>query len=387
MQERVSRVEPSRYENISDLKLRKLFEFHRSRGNSSSKRKRKGNKRNKKKSRKDQNFQEGLFIHTPEGLSSRTKASSHELDRSEFIDRPRQYSTMPMQQDYGFHERQNKPMPLQQSYGFHERQNRRARPCPTPFPPREKRKAYPQQHTQPNHEPIIWHRGNMIKFIDRQTNCGLDIQKAAPYYCVDRRTLNRWFNRLEKEIDWTQGSNHGRHGEKMQPRLSCWVSKCDCKYFYGSSIARRKVYPDILEEIERVVFEGLGFPTAPDCCFLNFYRSEEDCIGWHQDDEELFDGRNSSICVLSLSLGATRDFQIRLNTAKKAIGETEKAKIHSFPLANGDLCCMNGFFQKFYKHRVPPAKTDSPEYLGPRISLTWRWIINHNCCLQHQHHI
>lgn len=253
---------------------------------------------------------------------------------------------------------------------------------------RNHQKKWKIQTNQNNHKrrrkrkaegPLIIDSGNRIDMLDQKRQSALNIQRCKvrternSYDCIDRLTLNEWFNRLKNEIEWVQENNHGRHGAKAQPRLSCWACKCPCKYFYGSTIAQRSEYPPILWQIEDAVFRNLQFPTPPDCCFLNYYRSEDDCIGWHQDDEELFDGRNSSICVISLSLGATRNFEIKINSGDS------KTPVHSFPLHDGDLCCMSGYFQKYYKHRVPPGRPQNAGEMGQRISLTWRWILQHNC--------
>merc|ERR1712110_190764 len=46
----------------------------------------------------------------------------------------------------------------------------------------------------------------------------------------------------------------------------------------------------------------------------------------------------------------------------------------SFILGDGDLCTMEGLCQKHYQHRVPKQI----EAQGPRINLTWRWLVRHH---------
>ena len=41
---------------------------------------------------------------------------------------------------------------------------------------------------------------------------------------------------------------------------------------------------------------------------------------------------------------------------------------------NGDLCTMEGRFQRHYLHAVPKE----PSVKEARINLTWRWITKHN---------
>jgi len=42
-------------------------------------------------------------------------------------------------------------------------------------------------------------------------------------------------------------------------------------------------------------------------------------------------------------------------------------------LRDGDLCTMEGMFQKYYDHRVPRED----KKVGPRINITWRWLVEH----------
>ena len=46
---------------------------------------------------------------------------------------------------------------------------------------------------------------------------------------------------------------------------------------------------------------------------------------------------------------------------------------HKVELAHGDLCTMEGLFQKHYQHAVE-QEYDKQE---PRINLTWRWVVAH----------
>jgi len=50
----------------------------------------------------------------------------------------------------------------------------------------------------------------------------------------------------------------------------------------------------------------------PSACNINLYRDGEDCVGWHADDENLFGGLGGTCTIMSLSLGQTRTFQVKL---------------------------------------------------------------------------
>lgn len=129
--------------------------------------------------------------------------------------------------------------------------------------------------------------------------------------------------------------------------------------------------PDFLAEIRRTCVEIAGLPQQPNSCNINLYRDGNDSVGWHTDDEQLFEGEYNDICILSLSLGSTRTFQI------KRKGDTSVARnegTDSFVMCHGDLCTMEGRFQRHYLHAV----NKEPDVIEPRINLTWRFITKHN---------
>jgi len=128
----------------------------------------------------------------------------------------------------------------------------------------------------------------------------------------------------------------------------------------------------LMEELTARVF-GLICPhwsadLWPNSANLNLYANSSQSVGWHADDESLFQGKFNDIRILSLSLGVKRTFQLRINHAE----EWEKA-IKVLPLGNGDLMTMEGMTQKHYNHRVPKEEVVS----GERINLTWRWVRKH----------
>ena len=94
--------------------------------------------------------------------------------------------------------------------------------------------------------------------------------------------------------------------------------------------------------------------------------------------------------ILSLSLGTTRDFDIRESRSQKFVT--------TIPLRHGDIVAMNGVFQRNYQHRFAYVFIQSRFYetitwcsvpkmrrvWGPRINLTFRYIKCHTkgraCC-------
>jgi alkylated DNA repair dioxygenase AlkB len=91
-------------------------------------------------------------------------------------------------------------------------------------------------------------------------------------------------------------------------------------------------------------------------CLLNRYRSGQDSMGMHSDNEP-----EMGNVIGSLSLGATRTFRIKHNKTKET---------RNFQVGNGTLIIMAGTMQQFWKHEVPKTT----ENVGERINLTFRWI-------------
>ncbi len=101
-----------------------------------------------------------------------------------------------------------------------------------------------------------------------------------------------------------------------------------------------------------------------DSCLVNLYEGPYKGVGWHADDEDLFQGLSQPISIASLSIGASRLFQWRLTK--------DHARTGQVLLNSGDLLLMQGLTQAFCQHRVP--KTCDPW----RVNLTWRRILQHH---------
>ncbi|CAK9000046.1 unnamed protein product [Durusdinium trenchii] len=110
----------------------------------------------------------------------------------------------------------------------------------------------------------------------------------------------------------------------------------------------------------------------PNSCNLNLYEDGGMSVGWHSDDESLFQGKLVDIRILSLSLGARRKFELRANWPEEAESTQPKSVMLSAALRiwrDGDMMTMEGMTQKHFQHRVPKEGHVD----GPRINLTWRW--------------
>ena len=93
---------------------------------------------------------------------------------------------------------------------------------------------------------------------------------------------------------------------------------------------------------------------------MNYYKSGNDSVSWHSDDEEEL---GEFPIIGSLSFGGLRRFRLRNKQNKKLT--------HTFDLGNGSLLIMKGATQKLWEHEVPKTK----KKVSGRINLTFRYIV------------
>eukprot|EP00928_Gymnodinium_smaydae_P063429 TRINITY_DN46_c0_g2_i2.p1 TRINITY_DN46_c0_g2~~TRINITY_DN46_c0_g2_i2.p1 ORF type:complete len:340 (+),score=70.17 TRINITY_DN46_c0_g2_i2:79-1098(+) len=179
-----------------------------------------------------------------------------------------------------------------------------------------------------------------------------------------------FFERIKAGTDWLQPE--GPLGPI--PRKTAWMVKkgCSCPYHYGQIEVPPAEYPPWMHDLMRTVMPCCGlddYEDWPDSCNINLYTDGGMSVGWHSDDEKIFQGKFRDILIISLSLGVKRQFELRTNWPE----EGEKKDLRRMSLGSGDLMTMEGMVQKHFQHRVP--KEDNIQ--GPRINLTWRWVMKH----------
>ena len=113
-------------------------------------------------------------------------------------------------------------------------------------------------------------------------------------------------------------------------------------------------------------------PNAPAAGFdanfvlLNLHRVGSDHIGWHSDDEtDLIQPSK----ILSLSLGAARDFQFRRRDGRASHVETVTLQLQA-----GSLLTLADPTNKVWQHQSPRRGGQYPEHVGRRLNLTWRQV-------------
>merc|ERR1711957_45618 len=141
--------------------------------------------------------------------------------------------------------------------------------------------------------------------------------------------------------------------------------------------------PEVLLQIsEKYLGHRMYLPRSnwPNSVNLNLYEDGSETIGWHADDEPIFDGLYQDCCIISVSLGACRTFELALQDPKLVDGAHSRPLLQQVwrtGLNSGDVCVMEGRCQRHYFHQLPMAQGPA-NAVGPRVNLTYRWIRTHH---------
>lgn len=141
----------------------------------------------------------------------------------------------------------------------------------------------------------------------------------------------------------------------MQPRLTAWWGDPGASYVYSGIRNEPQSWPAWIRDLRDRIADATG--ARFNSCLGNLYRDGRDSVVLHADDEPELGPEPT---IASLSLGASRRFQLRHPTAAPI----------DMTLDDGDLLVMSGPMQCAWTHGVPKmARVD-----GPRVNLTFRWV-------------
>lgn len=163
------------------------------------------------------------------------------------------------------------------------------------------------------------------------------------------------FERLTDETEWKQETIRVPGRRVPLPRLTAWYGDAGKTYRWSGIVQHPIAWTPTLLAIKTRV--EAAAQTTFNSVLLNLYRSEQDSVSWHSDDEpELGD------VIASVSFGATRRFDFKHQ-------DDPKQRV-SIDLTPGSLLIMRGETQRHWQHRIPKATKPHP----PRINLTFRTI-------------
>ncbi|WP_299761006.1 alpha-ketoglutarate-dependent dioxygenase AlkB [uncultured Pontibacter sp.] len=186
-----------------------------------------------------------------------------------------------------------------------------------------------------------------------------NLPDAEVYFSADfipAPESNLYFDRLMQEVNWQQESIKMFGRNLPMPRLTAWYG--DRSYTYSGLHNKPQLWLPVLQELRQQVEQASGHKY--NSVLLNLYRTGQDSMGWHSDNEPEL-GQQPSIA--SLNFGGERRFAFKHRTRKDL-------KPFAFTLTNGSLLLMQGPTQHHWLHQVP--KTAKP--VPPRINLTFRCV-------------
>jgi alkylated DNA repair dioxygenase AlkB len=161
------------------------------------------------------------------------------------------------------------------------------------------------------------------------------------------------FDAVRDDIQWRQNSIRVYGKIHLEPRLTAWYGP---EYRYSSIHWPAATLSPLTRGMIERVQEIEDFPFNAVLC--NYYRDGNDGMGWHRDNEPEMDQR----LIASVSIGATRTFQLRNRTSGERI---------DIPLTHGSLLFMHNL-QNDWEHAVPKRK----KVIFPRINFTFRHIFS-----------
>ncbi len=206
--------------------------------------------------------------------------------------------------------------------------------------------------------------GDRLFDVDDQASSAavsLDVPGAEVSFCprfLPLRDADRLFEEVTDTTPWRQEviKLYGR--ESSVPRLTSWHGDAKSFYTYSNIAMEPESWSAPLLEIRALVEAEAGVRFNSVLC--NLYRSGQDSVAWHSDDEvEL----GACPVIASVSLGDARRFQLRHRTQPELRRQID--------LPHGSLLVMRGLTQRHWKHQIP--KTARP--VGVRVNLTYRSVV------------
>ena len=168
---------------------------------------------------------------------------------------------------------------------------------------------------------------------------------------------DKFFEVLKNEIAWKQEQINFFGKTHDIPRLTAWYGDFGKSYSYAGISVEPSSWTDTLLQIKEKIesVSNVKFNSV----LLNRYRSGNDGVSWHSDDEPEL-GVNPIIG--SVSFGQSRPFHLK---HKDLEGVKEKVT-----LEHGSYLLMKGETQHKWLHQIPKSKKE----MGERINLTFRII-------------
>jgi len=185
---------------------------------------------------------------------------------------------------------------------------------------------------------------------------GAELELIEGFIAPDEQ--GRTYAELMAAVPWQTRSIRIAGRLIPEPRQTAWIGDPGAVYTYSGRQNEPTPWPAVLSGLRARLTAQLG--VAFNSVLCNLYADGRNSMGLHADAEPEL-GPNPLIA--SLSLGATRRFQLRHRKLRD-----EKLDID---LPTGSLLVMRGTLQTHYRHGVPKQLRVQES----RINLTFRRIV------------
>lgn len=172
---------------------------------------------------------------------------------------------------------------------------------------------------------------------------------------VSEHKANALYQQL-LSLTWQQPTLTIFNKQHRIPRMQYYMGDAKTGYRYSNQLFSPEPWHPSVDNLRNSLNQFFG--TSFNAALLNFYRTGDDKMGWHADDEPEL---GHEPVIASISLGANRKFKIR---------ENESRKVTDVNLEHGSCLLMTGHSQKNYQHSLPVQK----RVITGRINLTFRHI-------------
>ncbi len=167
----------------------------------------------------------------------------------------------------------------------------------------------------------------------------------------------RLYQRLLHEQNWPDNRYIVAGRQFILPRLQTWHADPGIRYSYSNNLLETRPWTPLLSGIRTQVESCLNFPF--NSVLVNLYRTGEDYVGWHSDNEQEL---GNQPFIASLTLGSERHLHFR---------HKKSSDLGQLLLPNGSLLVMKPNFQHDWLHSIPI----DPDITEGRINLTFRKVI------------
>jgi alkylated DNA repair dioxygenase AlkB len=175
---------------------------------------------------------------------------------------------------------------------------------------------------------------------------------------LDLTYAQNLFGLLVSSTPWRQDTIVLFGKPVLQPRLVAFYADEGVRYAYSGHNLPQTNWTQELIALKANIEDFCDHSFNSVLC--NLYRTGDDSMGWHSDDEKSL-GRKPYIT--SVSLGEDRTILFR--------NKKQKCPSQKLVLTHGSLLVMRGSCQHDYQHCIPKTK----QTIGPRVNLTFRHVV------------